>query len=93
MHYLYIIYSATLDKYYTGESTKPLVRLEQHNSHYFKKGFTNAANDWKIVLTKKCNSKTDAIYLEKFIKRMKSSKFIKKIILNPKILEDILNKK
>jgi len=57
MHYLYIIYCAKLDKYYTGESPEPLARLEQHNSHYFKKGFTKAASDWKIVLTKKCNSK------------------------------------
>ena len=45
MHYLYSIYSVTLDKYYTGEPPKPIARLDQHNSHYFKKGFTNAAND------------------------------------------------
>ncbi|WP_121065197.1 GIY-YIG nuclease family protein [Maribacter vaceletii] len=36
MHYLYIIYSVTLDKYYTGESTDPITRLEQHNAHYFQ---------------------------------------------------------
>ncbi|MFT6836483.1 MAG: putative endonuclease, partial [Sediminicola sp.] len=38
-------------------------------------------------------SKDDALYLERFIKRMKSRIFIQKIIDNPHILMDILNKK
>ena len=41
----------------------------------------------------KFDHKEDAQYLEKFIKRMKSKKFILKIIENPIILDDILSKK
>ena len=93
MHYLYIIYSRSIDKYYVGETPDIKNRVEQHNKHYFKKGFTKSAEDWEIVLSKKCTSKNDAVYIEKFIKRMKSRKFIEKILKNDSILDDILSKK
>ena len=47
----------------------------------------------EYVLQMKCNNKEDALYLEKYIKRMKSRKFVQKIIDTPKILEDILLKR
>jgi len=93
MHYLYIIHSKSIDRYYVGESPDVINRLDQHNSHYFKKGYTKAANDWEIALSRECNSKEEAIFLEKFIKRMKSRKIIEKIIRKPEILDEILSKK
>ncbi|MDY0780219.1 GIY-YIG nuclease family protein [Tenacibaculum sp. IB213877] len=93
MHYLYIIHSQSIDKYYIGESINPENRLQQHITHYFKYNYTKAANDWTLVLTYPCQSKENALYLEKFIKRMKSKKLIEKIIVNTSILDDILSKK
>tara|TARA_R110002050_G_scaffold25026_4_gene66849 strand:- start:503 stop:787 length:285 start_codon:yes stop_codon:yes gene_type:complete len=93
IHYLYILHSQSIDKYYVGESADVNLRLDLHNSHHFKKGFTNAASDWAIKLTFECSLKNDALYLEKFIKRMKSKKFTMKIIDDPNILNDILSKK
>ena len=93
MHYLYIIHSKSINRFYIGESSDVIHRLDQHNSHYFKKSFTNAAQDWIIVLSKKCSSKEDALFLERFIKKMKSKKFIQKIINDPTILDQILTKK
>ncbi|MFD0798818.1 GIY-YIG nuclease family protein [Maribacter chungangensis] len=93
MHYLYILYSEKIDKYYIGESPDIVNRLEQHNSHYFEKAFTKAADDWEIIVSEKLNNKGDAVYLEKFIKRMKSKTFIQKIIKDNDILADILSKK
>ena len=93
MHSLYIIYSETIDNFYVGESEDAIVRLDLHNKHYFKRGFTKAASDWELVLTHQCDSKNDAVFLEQFIKRMKSRKFILKIIENPSILDDILTKR
>ncbi len=93
MHYLYIIHSKSIDRYYVGESPDVINRLNQHNSHYFKKGFTKAAQDWELVLSKEYENKIDAVYLEKFIKRMKSKKFIEKVIENNSILDNILAKK
>ena len=93
MHYLYILYSEKLDHYYVGESENPEIRLEQHNTHYFRSNFTKVAEDWKIVLSFSCDSRDDALYLERFIKRMKSKKFTKRILTQPEILKDILNKR
>ena len=90
LHYLYIIYSQTADKYYVGETDDPEKRLQEHIFHRYKKGFTKAAADWKLVLKFKTVNREQAIYLEQFIKRMKSRKFIEKIIAQPAILDEIL---
>lgn len=47
--YFYIIYSATLDKYYYGHISGLTERLRKHNSNH--KGWTVKANDWKYVYT------------------------------------------
>jgi len=93
MHYLYILYSKSANRYYVGETPDLDIRLTQHILHHFKKGYTKAANDWEIALSKKCSFREDAIYLEKFIKRMKSRKFIQKLIVDPTILDNLLSKK
>ena len=92
MHFLYIIYSKKVNKYYIGETSNPENRLKQHNEHYFKANFTKAASDWEIVLSFQCNTREDDVFLERFIKKMKSRRFIEKVIQNPKILNDILKK-
>ena len=93
MHYLYISYSNSANKYYVGETHNIDERIQKHNIHIYKNSYTKISNDWVIALTFDCNCKEDAIYLESFIKKMKSKKFIEKIILNPTILSDILLKK
>ena len=52
-----------------------------------------AAKNWVVYSKHECINKNEALYLERFIKRMKSKKFILKAIQYPKILNDILNKK
>ena len=71
MHYLYVLYSFKVDKFYVGKSPDVLEIQNLHNSHHFRNSFTKIANDWEIQLTFKCEQRGDAIYLEKFIKRMK----------------------
>ncbi|MCB0453172.1 MAG: GIY-YIG nuclease family protein [Aequorivita sp.] len=90
MHYLYIIHSENLCKYYVGETPNVEMRLIQHNGHYFKTNFTKSANDWRILLKYECGNRKEALFLEKFIKKMKSKIFIEKIITDPNILKDIL---
>ena len=92
MHYLYILYSRKLRRYYVGETPDLERRFLQHQGHYFKKNFTRSAEDWKIILSKAVASREKALLLERFIKRMKSKKFIEKIIARPEILDDILAK-
>lgn len=92
MHYLHIIYSQTADKYYVGETSDVMVRVDQHNSHYFKNNFTKRANDWNVLVKYECRDREEALFLEKFIKKMKSRVFIEKVIANPEILKDILRR-
>ena len=93
MHSLYIIYSKSKDKFYVGETEDISLRLEKHNNHSYKGSFTKIASDWEIVLDYKCLTKVDALFMEAFIKRMKSKKFIYKIIENHNVIKDILNKR
>jgi putative endonuclease len=65
----------------------------KHNQHSYSNSFTKIANDWQLVLAFECVNRTNALYLENFIKRMKSKVFIEKIISNSEILTDILSKK
>ncbi|MCF6306512.1 MAG: GIY-YIG nuclease family protein [Flavobacteriaceae bacterium] len=93
MHFIYILHSSSLNKYYVGETPNVEIRLQQHNNHYFKTNFTKNANDWNLKLSYQCSNKQKAVFLEKFIKRMKSKVFIEKVIQYPTILSDILTKK
>ena len=92
MHYLYILYSQSVDKYYVGESNNVEERLLKHNVHSYEGSFTKIASDWQVVLIFECVSRNQAISLEKFIKKMKSKIFIKKIVSNPDILTEIISK-
>jgi len=89
MHFVYILHSEDVNKYYVGETSDVEHRLALHKNHYFKGAYTRIANDWELVLKFECRNRSEAIFIEKFIKRMKSNKFIKKIIQTPTILSDI----
>ncbi|MNF27872.1 GIY-YIG catalytic domain protein [compost metagenome] len=93
MHHLYILHSKSSKKYYIGESHNTEERIIKHNQHTYSGSFTKIASDWEFALVFDCAYKEDAVFLEKFIKRMKSKVFIEKIIKDPSILEDILSKK
>lgn len=93
MHQLYILYSPSSAKFYIGETHNINERILKHNQHSYTNSFTKIANDWELVLLFNCQNKEEAVFLENFIKRMKSKIFIKKVIANPSILEDVLSKK
>jgi putative endonuclease len=76
MHFVYIIYSLRIKKFYVGETFDVSERLEQHNSGYFKGCYTKRANDWELKLTLSFDSIEQSRAAEAFIKRMNSSKFV-----------------
>ncbi len=78
MFFVYILYSAKIDKYYIGSTQNPYERLKKHNTNH--KGFTGKTNDWKIVYKEEFNSKAEAMKREYFIKNKKSRKFILNLI-------------
>ncbi|MFK5889246.1 MAG: GIY-YIG nuclease family protein [Flavobacteriaceae bacterium] len=64
MHFLYIIFSKSLNKHYVGESHYVDERLVKHNKHIYKRALSNITDNWCIVISKSCQSKKDALFLE-----------------------------
>lgn len=93
MGQVYIIYSQSLDKYYTGVTQESVVsRLEKHNSgEYGKQRYTSTADDWKLYLALSCDDYSHAIRLERKIKSMKSRKYIENLGKYEKMREKIIN--
>ena len=78
MHFVYILYSLTRDKYYVGSCENVDKRLIKHNTNH--SGFTGKTLDWVVKWTEEHISKTDALNREKQIKAWKSRIIIEKLI-------------
>jgi putative endonuclease len=71
---VYILYSAALNIYYTGHARNVEGRLTRHLSDH--SGFTTRAKDWQIFYTKSALTKSEAIQLEKKIKKRGARRFL-----------------
>jgi putative endonuclease len=80
MHFIYIIYTAKFNKYYIGETVNISDRLEEHKTGHFKESTTKYTDDWVLVLSLQTDSRRSAREIERYIKSMKSKKFIKRLI-------------
>ena len=78
MHYVYMLYSESLGKHYIGIASDIERRIRQHNSAL--KGFTRVGRPWVLVHTEVYQSKSEAPKREKYLKRMKSARFIRELI-------------
>ena len=79
-YYLYILYSASSDRYYVGYSADVASRLAQHNSSV-RPTYTSKHRPW--TLAKQLALGEDrgfAVRIERGVKRMKSRKFLEWII-------------
>ena len=74
-HWVYILNSEKLDRFYTGETSDFDVRMDFHRNSASHK-FTGKARDWELFLKFECDSKAQAMSIERHIKRMKSSVYI-----------------
>ena len=74
MFFVYIIYSASADRYYIGQTDNLADRLRHHLEGISP--YTSTAKDWVLVYKEEFPSRTDAIKRENEIKRKKSRKYI-----------------
>jgi putative endonuclease len=75
MYSVYIIYSKSLGKFYTGFTSIDInERIRRHKSNH--SGYTGKANDWKIIWIETTNSKSYAQKLEKRIKARGAKRYI-----------------
>jgi len=78
MFFVYILYSKSLDRYYTGHTHCIIDRLNRHNSGRSKA--TKGGIPWEIMHTESFKTKSDAYKRERVIKAKKSRKDVEKLI-------------
>ncbi|MCH7497516.1 MAG: GIY-YIG nuclease family protein [Candidatus Marinimicrobia bacterium] len=78
MHYLYILFSDSLDKFYVGSSHNPETSLTYHNNS--NKGWTKRGRPWRLVFQQGFPNRREAQKVERFVKTQKSTRFIQKVL-------------
>ncbi len=78
MWYTYILYSPSINKFYTGYSENLNQRIERHNSGRGK--YSSRGIPWQLVYFEEFTTKSEAIKREQEIKRKKSRKYIEELV-------------
>ena len=78
MYYVYILYSPTANKYYTGQTDNLSQRVESHRSGISR--YTAIAADWELVYFEEFDTRQKALIREREIKSMKSRKYIEQLV-------------
>ena len=88
----YIIHSEKLCKFYIGVTQDDVVsRIKKHNdSSYGKHRFTAKANDWELFLFIDCLDYGHALRVERKVKSMKSSVYIRNLVTYPELVEKLI---
>ena len=80
MFYLYILHSSVYDKFYIGHSSDPWIRLAHHNTDD-KDTFTSKYRLWVLAAVFEVGkTRSEALRIERFIKKQKSRKLIEQLI-------------
>ena len=77
-YYVYILYSISLNKYYTGSTANIEERIKRDNAGATSS--TKSGRPWKIVFSREFKLKSDALKFESYIKKMKSRQFVIELI-------------
>lgn len=95
MFFIYILYSPSSDKYYLGYTENVANRIFMHNNP-IRASFTSKHKPWILKRAFQVGTnKTLALKLERRIKKMKSRKYLEKLIdpiEGDKIFSDLLKK-
>ncbi len=80
MFYVYILFSSSKSKYYIGQTLDIENRLNQHNSGFSLS--TKYGIPWEIVQTFMCETRSEAILLEKKIKKRGAKRYLEDLNKN-----------
>ena len=92
MAYVYILYSENLNKYYIVSCLNLNERLQQHISKKFANCFTSKDDSWILFFEISNLEYKQARDIERHIKRMKSSNYLKNLSNYPEMLEKLKEK-
>ena len=79
MHFVYILYSPSADKYYVGQTENLELRLQFHNE-LSEHSYTSNYRPWDLKLSIPVLNRSMAMRIEKHIKKRKSRVYIEKLI-------------
>ncbi|NNC70500.1 MAG: GIY-YIG nuclease family protein [Flavobacteriaceae bacterium] len=71
---VYILYSEVRSRYYVGQTANIIERLKKHNQG--KVPSTKGGAPWKIVVQLEVSSRSEALKLEKKIKKRGAKRYI-----------------
>jgi len=82
-YWVYILKSQTTDRFYCGHTDDLNHRINQHNNpdYNFTRTTKVIKGPWEIVWTAECPSRSEAMRLEKSIKKREIGRFLKKLEL------------
>jgi len=86
MYSVYILYSATLEKFYIGYSGDVSSRLAYHNDVSRNSIWTKRGVPWALFLKIDHLDKSQAMKIEKYIKKMKSKQYISNLKKYPEVI-------
>ena len=78
IYYVYIIYSASADKYFVGQTNNLERRIEEHNLREGR--YTSGKGPWKLVFKEEWDSRSETMRREKFLKSGKGREYWKEKI-------------
>ncbi|MBS1542137.1 MAG: GIY-YIG nuclease family protein [Bacteroidetes bacterium] len=74
---VYILWSESLRKYYTGQTQDLVRRLEEHNNG--KTGSIRPGIPWKVVWSRNVETRSEAVKLEGRIKSRGAARFLREV--------------
>jgi putative endonuclease len=75
--YVYILYSESLQQYYTGSTQELEKRLNDHNNGWSK--HTSKGVSWILVYSEEFKTRTDALKKENTIKKRGAKRFLESL--------------
>lgn len=88
-YYVYILFSDKIRRYYIGYTENIDYRLQQHNEGRYQNSYTTLTKDWRKIFFIECETKKQAILIEKHVKNMKSKKYIDNLVRYPEISDKL----
>ena len=88
----YILYSKSIDRYYTGSCQNFNTRLKQHLNKTFHRNYTSKTDDWEVYLLVEKLNFNQARNIEKHIKSMKSKKYIQNLKKYPEMTTKLIKR-
>ena len=79
MFYIYILQSELDYSYYVGFTENIENRVYEHN--FGRTGYSKSKRPWKLIYSERFETRTEAIKREKYLKRLKSRKYIEKLVV------------